>query len=811
MQIVTKLLSTLLSVVCRGLARPSLAVTRGEIALPNFGSPVRIFRDAHGVAHIYSENEPDAFRAQGYVHAQERLFQMDFSRRAAKGELAEIVGSVDAPWEDLTIHLKGATMVDMDHFVRILGLACAAGESQKHYSEQMMVYLSAYARGVNDFIERNGKRLPVEFKLLRYEPKPWTTLDTLAISKLLALQLSTSMRTILALEGLRERFPEDDARLRDLFPAYPEKGPVTTRVKHPVPTHGLDLRCILALEQHFREFTGGGGAHLGSNNWALAGSRTTTGKPILCSDPHLLLLAPSVWYLNHLSVKANGLDVTGCALPGAPGVVIGHNARIAWGLTNVMADDADLYIEEVHPEDTRRYRVGEEWVDMEVRREVYKVKGGKEEARDIRVTRHGPVITDTVRGRVCPGIARDVLSLKWTAHMPSADFEAFYRLNHASTFDEAKEAMRTYGGSPQNLVYADVEGNIGYQMIGRIPIRRAGKGLLPLDGRPLQENEWAGEVPWELHPSLFNPPEGYIATANNKVVDETYPFYITDLWEPPYRVMRIREMINAKAKHSPQDMALMQSDVVAIQARAFIRDVLATEAVERWCEDAIVRQAWQHLVAWDGTCATDSVASAIWHVFFAVFMERRLRDHLGEDLYRAYMEILNQPVIPLENVAREGRPWWFQGPEGHGRELAETLAAAVDRLRGMLGTDMKQWTWGRLHTLVMKHPLGEVKILAPFFNLGPFETPGDSTTVNNGQYFHSVPWRQQVGPSYRQICDLSNWDNSRFVTYTGQSGNPISPHYRDMAERWRRGEYVPMSFSPETCMRGEELVLRPTN
>ncbi|MDP3940177.1 MAG: penicillin acylase family protein, partial [Deltaproteobacteria bacterium] len=643
MNLVTRIFSTVLEPVLRRLARPSLPMTRGEITLRDLGGPVRVYRDESAVPHIYAENELDGLRAQGFVHAQDRLFQMDFSRRAATGRLAEIVGPVDAPWEDLTVHLKGATMVDMDHFIRVLGLAQAAEESVKAYSDRMVSCIEAYVRGVNDYIERCGKKLPVEFKLLRYEPEPWTATDTIAISKLLSLQLSTSMRTILALEGLRERFPEHDRKLRDLFPTYPADGPVTTRLKHPVPVHGLDLREVMALEQHFREYVGGGGAHLGSNAWALAGSRTVTGQPFLCSDPHLLLLTPSVWYLNHLNVDAEGLNVIGSSLPGAPGVVIGHNAKIAWGMTNVMADDADIYVEEVHPEDTRRYRAGDDWVDMEIRREFYKVKGGKDETRDVRITRHGPVITDTVAGRVCPGVARDVLALKWCAHEPSSDFENFYRLNYANNWTEAVEAMEGYGGSPLNMVYADVEGNIGYAMAGKIPLRRGGKGLLPIDGRPVEENEWAGFVPYALHPRVLNPDEGYVATANNKVVDDSYPFYITDLWEPPYRVMRIKEMIAEREKHTLTDMARMHMDVVAVQAREFIKDVLASDDVERWCEDSIVREAWKRLVAWDGACATDSVASAIWHVFFAEFMERRLREHLGEDLYLAYMELLNQP------------------------------------------------------------------------------------------------------------------------------------------------------------------------
>ncbi|MFQ5456879.1 MAG: penicillin acylase family protein [Myxococcota bacterium] len=809
MNLVTRMLSTVLGAVLRTMAKPSLPQTRGEVKLPGLGAPVRAFRDENAVPHVYASNEIDAFRAQGFLHAQDRLFQMDFSRRAARGMLAEIVGPVDAPWEDLTVHLKGATMVDMDHFVRILGLAQAAEESAKTYSETMIARMEAYARGVNDCIAHMGKKLPVEFKVLRYTPEPWTMTDTLVISKLLSLQLSTSMRTILALEGLRERFPEGDRRLRDLFPAYPQDGPVKVRVKHPVPTHGMDLRQILALEQHFREFVGGGGAHLGSNAWAVSGDRSSTGKPILCSDPHLLLLAPSVWYLNHLNAEDEDLNVIGSSLPGAPGVVIGHNARIAWGMTNVMADDADIYIEEVHPEDTRRYRAGNDWVDMEVRQEVYKVKGGREETRDIRTTRHGPVITDTVAGRVCPGIAHEALTLKWTAHAASSDFEAFYQLAHAGNWDDAKEAMRHWGGSPLNMIYADVDGNIGYAMTGRIPLRRAGKGLLPIDGRPAEENEWEGYVPYDLHPNVLNPEEGYVASANNKIVDDSYPFYITDLWEPPYRVMRIREMIESREKHTPDDMGRMHMDVVAVQARAFIRDVLASEDVERWLEDSIIRKAWKILIDWDGACTTDSVASAIWHMFFAVFMERRLKDHLGEDLYWAYMELINQPVIPLENVAREGRAWWFDRPDGHAMELSQTLEEAVDRLREKFGRDMRAWTWGRMHTLVMKHPLGQVPVLAPFFNIGPFETPGDSTTVNNGQFFHAHPWTHEAGPSYRQICDLSDWDASMFVNYTGQSGNPRSPHYRDLTRKWLRGEYVPMRFSKVSSMVNDELVLKP--
>lgn len=813
MNLATRMLSTVLGTFLRAMAKPSLPKTRGEVKLPGLGAPVRVFRDENAVPHVYAENELDVFRAQGFLHAQDRLFQMDFSRRAARGKLAEIVGPVDAPWEDLTIHLKGATMVDMDHYIRVLGLKTAAEESVKIYSEQMIRCIEAYAGGVNDCIAQMGKKLPIEFKLLRYEPEPWTLTDTIVISKLLSLQLSTSMRTILVLEGLRERFPENDRRLRDLFPAYPENGPVKTRVKNPVPTHGMDLRQILALDQHYREYVGGGGAHLGSNAWAVSGVRSSTGKPILCSDPHLLLLAPSVWYLTHLIVEGAGngedLNVIGSSLPGTPGVVIGHNERIAWGMTNVMADDADIYIEEVHPDNTRRYRVGDDWVDMEVRREVYKIKGGKEETREVLLTRHGPIITETVAGSVCPGIAHDALSLKWTAHAPSADFQAFYQLNHAQNWDEAREAMREYGGSPLNMIYADVDGNIGYQMTGKIPLRRAGKGLLPIDGRPREENEWEGFVPYDLHPSILNPDEGYVASANNKIVDDNYPFYITDLWEPPFRVMRIKEMIESREKHTMNDMGRMHMDVVAVQARDFIREVLAQSDVERWLEDSIVRDAWKTLVAWDGTCSTDSVASAIWHMFFAVFMERRLKAHLGDDLYWAYMEIINQPVIPLENVAREGRPWWYSRADGHAMELSQTLKVAVDRLRERFGPDMSQWTWGRMHTLLMKHPLGQVPVLAPFFNIGPFETPGDSTTVNNGQFFHAHPWKHEAGPSYRHICDLSDWDASRFVNYTGQSGNPRSTHYRDLTAKWLRGEYIPMRFSKVSSMVNDELVLKP--
>ena len=273
--------------------------------------------------------------------------------------------------------------------------------------------------------------------------------------------------------------------------------------------------------------------------------------------------------------------------------------------------------------------------------------------------------------------------------------------------------------------------------------------------------------------------------------------------------MRIREMIESREKHTPDDMGRMHMDVVAVQARAFIRDVLASENVERWLEDSIIRKAWKMLVEWDGTCATDSVASSIWHMFFAVFMERRLKEHLGDDLYWAYMELINQPVIPLENIAREGRSWWFGRPDGHAMELSQTLEEAVDRLRERFGPDMATWTWGRMHTLVMKHPLGLLPVLAPFFNIGPFETPGDSTTVNNGQFFHAHPWTHEAGPSYRQICDLSDWDASRFINYTGQSGNPRSIHYRDLTRTWLRGDYIPMRFSKVSSMVNDELVFKP--
>jgi penicillin G amidase len=779
-------------------ARPQ---TRGEIRIPGLESSVRVLWGPYGIPHIFAASERDLFLAQGFLHAQERLWQMDLSRRSLGGRLAEIFGARPLPSRELSEHFANKSVADLDYFTRLLGLRRVACDSLSIVPEELLDRLAAYGDGVNRYIETHLKRLPIEFRLLRYEPEPWRPEDSLTIGKGFAFFLSTALMTRLTLTAIREKLQGQPAKLASLLPTHPADAPSTTK---PAPGMAQDLTEFIG--GMFSKLAGPGGGQ-GSNNWVVAPARSVTGKPILCNDPHLRLTLPSVWYLVHLKAASpgsggDGLEVWGGSIPGSPLVHIGHNRRIAWGVTAALCDDADLYQERVHPEDFDLYLAGDRWIKMERIEETIRVRGGKELRRVVRLTRHGPVISD------CLASSRrnEILALKWSAHERGEEIRVVDSVNRASNWEEFLAGLSFQVAPALNYVYADIRGNIGYALAGKIPRRSHANSFFPLPGWS-EECDWKGYLRFDELPRLLNPSQGCVATANNRIADPAYPHYLSDLFEPPYRIRRIETLLQEKAPLSAADMAAIQRDAVSNHAGEVVGNLREDlEAISR--DDSELRLAVEELRAWDGTCSEESVAAAIFHVFHLRLLRGLLTPELGEKLTLAYLEIMNQPLQPFARILADANSPWFEASTRR-VAVASALREACAELTEKLGADIQKWRWGKIHTLTLHHPLDRSKLIGPIFSIGPFPAAGDGATINMGHFRYSDPYSYVVGPSLRMIVPLGDWQQGLFVIPSGQSGHFISRHYSDQTELWRRGEYLRLYYREEEMKAWPVLEMVP--
>jgi penicillin amidase len=766
--------------------RRSVPPRRGTLRLNGLNATVEVIRDRWGVPHVFAQDVRDALFAQGYVHAQDRLWHMELARRLASGRLAEIFGP---------------ETVEADRLLRRVGLHRAAQAEVSRVSPEGLSYGEAYAAGVNAFLQTVGRRLPPEFLILRFRPEPWTAADSLAIGKYVAWMLSGNWDTEIVRSWVVERLgPEVAAQMEPLYPAgLPVILPPGTE------SRGLGLSVLDELRK-VEELAGARGG--GSNNWVVDGSRSTTGKPLLANDPHMPLQMPSIWYEVHL--KGGDLNVAGASLPGVPGVVIGHNARIAWGITATMTDGDDLFLERINPDNPRQYEYKGIWVDGDLLREEIEVRGQAQAVvEEVLVTRHGPVI-----GPAVPGENR-VLALRTTASEPSQQARAISALNLAGNWQEFREALRLWPAPPQNFVYADVEGNIGYQMAGLVPRRAKGYGLVPSPGWT-GEYDWTGFIPFEELPFVVNPGSHYVVTANNQIVDDDYPYFLSAEYIDGYRAQRIVQLLEAKAKHSTDDFRAIQTDVYSIPGRELAEHMLALQPAN---EDA--QRALNFLRVWDGRVAADSVAATIVEAFYLNLLRRTLGEKLGP-LTDYFLGKEVHPAIPdasyfvrctswLLRLVREQPADWFPG-RTWGEVMEQSLADTVAELRRQLGDDMSRWTWGRIHYAPFEHVLGRVRALRPVFNRGPVPVGGDMTTVAAACYLGNRPFGvHSYAASYRQIIDLNDFNRSLAILPGGQSGHPASRHYADMIGAWARGDYHPMPFDRTEVERHAEgrLTLTP--
>ena len=752
------------------LNKKSLAQTKGTVRIQGLNSSVRVFRDAFGVPHIFAENEDDLFFAMGFVISQDRLWQMDINRRTATGTLSEIFGTKS---------------LRHDKLIRTIGIPQIASQLEANLSPESKRIITAYTAGVNAFIDQHKNQLPTEFILMKYEPKPWENFHCLAFQRLMAWGLEMAWSVDPIYGELSDRLGLQ--KIRDILPAYPNSGPTIT--DH----HFLDWDKVYQIFAHLknRDFTWPGyfRAGTGSNSWVVSGKRSATGKPLLANDPHLAIQNPAIWYQVHLN--APGIDCYGVALPGVPGIVIGHNQAIAWGLTNVMADGCDFFIEKLHPNNFNQYLYNGKWQQLQEREEIFYIKDQPPDTMIIRSTEHGPIISD-----LHPALKNTfkAVSMKWSGRIISDEMLATYKIIKAKNWDQFLDGLQYFSVPPQNYIYADTLGNIGYYCTGLIPIRNSGNGLIPQPGWT-NRFEWRDRIPFKELPHLFNPPENYIVTANNKITDDRYPYFISTYWEPAYRAERIKQLLSEKDQFALPDFMAMQSDEYSKHAEFLMPKLL--NVMPKFDESAKLRKYFVHsLKTWNFQSDKRSVGAAIFEIFLTKLFTNIFHDEMGDTLFQNFVALPNIPIRTADLLIARGSSEWFDNihtpdtKETMEQVLLASLEDTYHYLESSFGDAVYNWQWGNLHQLTFEHPLGKMKPLDKLFTNGPFPVGGSYTSVNNAGYFlDNNNFHVNVVPSLRQIIDLSNIKNSVSVITTGQSGHPLSKHYKDQTPLWLAGEY----------------------
>jgi penicillin amidase len=786
--------------------------TAGVVVAHGLRGEVEIRRDAWGVPHIRATTERDLFFGQGYVHAQDRLWQMVLTRGLARGELAAMFGEA---------------ALDADRATRTLGLVRGAEKGLLLLSADAREAIEGYCDGVNAF-RTSGNTLPIEFGLLGVEPPPWTPLDVLLVGEAMSLALTQNA----ALEVIRSRLRArvGDERAKDIMRAYPAGAPVITATREPgpgsdergpAPHDAVPARALStsALAHDARAADAGdrlrryglavlSGRAGGSNSWVVAGSRTATGRPFLANDTHLGLDLPSVWYENGL--YGGAYAVVGFSLPGTPLVTIGHNERIAWGITNMNTDVEDLYLEKLDsPTAPTRYEASGEWKPLQTLVEHIPVKGGSTVDHRVAFTNHGPLVNE-----VLPG-AKELppLALRSTVRETGGTlFNALAALDRAHGWEEVRAALRSWDRPSLNFVYADVDGNIGYQATGRAPKRVQGHdGTAPVEGWT-GAFEWTGIVPFEELPSSFNPPSGFLVAANNKVAPDSYPNFLAYDWADPYRAARITEVLAKGDKLTVSDMRSLQADTLSHPARALVPFLLAVTPA-----NDVEREALDIVRCWDFRFETDASAPSIYYAWYNRLLDEIIGDELGDAFTKEFHEIAMLHTPTLVDWLAQGESPWFDDVRTPARETRDVIIGrafsnAVAWLgKRFGGAPARQWRWGALHTMTFAHrPLGQSGIAALewLFNSRTVAAPGEGYTVDANNTETDQPFIVKFGPSQRFIADLAKLDGSLSATPVGQSGLLFHPHREDQVDLWKRVDYHPMLFRPAESAP-DRLVLRP--
>ncbi|HEX6706505.1 MAG TPA: penicillin acylase family protein [Albitalea sp.] len=760
-----------------------LPQTDGSFRLAGPGAEIRIERDAEGIPTIHAGSLEDAAFGLGFVHAQDRLWQLETHRRIGAGRLSEAFGEA---------------ALDNDRFLRALGVRRAATAQWARTGPQARAVVLAYTAGINSYLRDAMKARPPEFVVLGLAPEPWTPEDTLAWAIMMAWDLGGNWSTELLRMRLSLKLPV--ARIDELVPPYPGDKPLPTADYAAL---FRSLRVDGKLGQQAQAAAPESGLEgIGSNNWVIAGSHSATGKPLLANDPHLKLSAPALWYFARL--EAPGLKVAGATMPGLPGVVLGQNEHVAWGFTNTGPDVQDLYLERISPDDAGRYQTPEGWARFETFEEVIKVKGGPDVTMTARATRHGPVISDA--GRATEGLTGPAdkpayaLAMRWTALDPDAGagtLDASIGFNRAQSVAEFVAASAAYVAPMQNMVVADRDGHIGVVSAGRVPLRRPDndlRGLVPAPGWEARY-DWAGWLPAQLTPRELDPARGWIATANQKIHAADYPHYIGSEWAAPYRQQRIEELLAARPTHDMGSLAQMHGDVVSLATRRLLPFLQKAHSTH-----ALAGAAQRQLEGFDGTMRAEGAAPLIFWAWARQLAQGLFADEMGAALWERAGRSFRDAT---EAVLERNDGWWCDDKgtpavETCQQQIDAAFTRALDELQASQGADPAAWHWGRVHIARSEHrPFSHVKLLARWFEL---RTPvgGDSYTINVSRV-NLRPDRttgelylDEHGPSLRALYDLADPAQSRVMHSSGQSGIVFSSLYHRFVGRWAAVEYVPL-------------------
>ena len=738
----------------------SLPQTDGQIAVEGLKAAIRIERDPDGIPLLAAQDDDDAAFGLGFAHAQDRLFQMELQRRYAAGRLAEIFGPDAVP---------------VDKQMRVLGLYRAAEAEIPSLSPDVNRAFEAYAAGVNAFLASRRGALPPEFLLLRFSPEPWREADSLVWGKLIALQLDGNYRGELLRARMARAIPPADMAF--LYPEYPKDAPTTLAAMLPIYRR-------LALGRLYDALPSAVGPHYASNNWVVDGRHSSSGKPLLANDPHLGFGAPGFWYLARL--KTPGREIAGSTAAGFPLVVIGHNDHIAWGMTTTTSDVEDLFVEKVDPSDPDRYLTPQGSAPFETRPEKILVRGAAPVDLTVRVTRHGPVLSDALPpGAADPGY---VLALSATFLTPKdRSAEALWYADRATDWPSFRAAWRNFIGPMTNIVYADDSGTIGFIAPGLVPIRGKGEGWMPAPGWT-GEYDWQGFIPFDKLPSAVNPPSGRFLSANNKIVPDSYAYFLSRDWDLPNRAERIGALLAATPAQSPASSAAIQADTFSLMAEQLVPLMTRITPADEPSRAAVAR-----LKQWDFRMDRDKVEPLLFTAWLREFSHAVLFGRFG-DAVAGYWDL--KPRV-MEAVLTQ-RPSWCADPKRPETadcaiRLAESLKAALSELRSAYGDDMATWQWGRAHIAVFENPLlSRISILRAWFGV-QISTAGAYDTVNRGPSIirdERQPFEQVFGAGLRIITDLAAPTESRMIITPGQSGNLLSPHFADLLRRWRDFDWL---------------------
>ena len=765
-----------------GLAflRP-LPTVDGDERLLGLHERAEVLRDGFGVPHIFANDMHDLAFLQGYVTAQDRLWQMDIYRRAATGRLAEVLGDPG---------------LESDKLLRTIGLARAAALDLTVMTGETRALIEAYADGVNKFLEQHGESLPVEFLVLGYKPEPWTPLDTVALSKLQLYDAAGNYPQELLRAGIAEHLGLD--ALPTLMPD-PGVSVAYDRAAWDEVAADVSPSSVPGLASP-RSVLAGAGDGLGSNCWALAGAKTTSAKPLLAGDPHLPVRNPSIWY--EIGLSAADLSLIGFSIPGVPGVVIGHNDHIAWSFTYALADTEDLFVEHPDPTDLRRFEFQGRFEPATFVRETIKIKGKAEPfLLDVTITRHGPILTPVLQGQ------KAQFALRWTALDATKTLDAVLGMNRARSFEEFRRAAADFSGATLSACYADTAGHVGYLLVGRLP-DRPGDGRMPLAGWT-GANEWRGLLPADANPFVLDPTDGVILNANNRPVKSATDAGYMGEWDPGFRYAYLRSVLDQTRGADIVAMSRLQNDYTSLPVQRYRDAIVASRPTT-----ALGQQLQGIVQKWDGSLGVDSTGAAIYEAWLGQMSRLVFADKLGPALYDDYASNGRMTFALYQLIASTTSQWFVElgdpGVTGRDAIAGAALDAAGKDLVAKLGADVGKWRWGDLHTVAFEHPLSAAKPLDLIFTIGPVRRAGDGYSPNNGAYSLLRPFSVRSHASERQIVDLADVDASVSIIPTGQSGQPFSRHWGDQMQLWANGQTKPMALARDRIGQLEgRLVLRP--